>query len=85
MLLATLLYEKSFVAIVGNRLSFNPVATTYNAPSRPGILTSAKVTQCITIGNRCGFYSGRDVYRTSDLSCKGLQLLLLFMRHAAII
>ena len=23
------------------------------------------------LGNRCGFYSRRDVYRTSDLSCKG--------------
>ena len=42
----------SWHAIVGNHLSFNPVATTYmyNAfiagrPSRPGIVTSAKVTQ----------------------------------------
>ena len=25
----------------------------------------------MSLGNRCGFYSRRDVYRTSDLSCKG--------------
>ena len=25
----------------------------------------------MSLGNRCGLYSGRDVYRTSDLSCKG--------------
>ena len=24
----------------------------------------------MSLGNRCGFYSGRDVYRTSDLSCE---------------
>ena len=27
--------------------------------------------------NRCRFYSGRDVYRTSDLSCKGSNALCL--------
>ena len=25
----------------------------------------------MSLGNRCDFYSRRDVYRTSDLSCKG--------------
>ena len=25
----------------------------------------------MSLGNRCGFYSRHDVYRTSDLSCKG--------------
>ena len=25
----------------------------------------------MSLGNRCGYYFRRDVYRTSDLSCKG--------------
>ena len=37
------------------------------------------VRECdtISLGNGCGFYSGRDVYRISDLSCKwSIQLWL---------
>ena len=32
----------------------------------------------MSLGNRCGFYSGRDVYRTSDLSCKGSIVVFRF-------
>ena len=36
----------------------------------------------MSLGNRCGFYSRRDVYRTSDLSCKG-SIKLYVVRFAA--
>ena len=33
----------------------------------------------MSLGNRrCGFYSERDVYRTSDLSCKGSIVVFRF-------
>ena len=45
---------------------------------------SANVTHAMSLGNRCGFYSRRDVYRTSDLSCKGSIDCPSTIRHATL-